>query len=405
MKIGVVVHGPGIIDSGHAVSILNFLSNFGEVYCRLGGTMGRTAVLDASLEDIIDISEKLLPSQSLKKFKEEDMDCIFLLNYGKSQTTGCVFGYKVFNNYSNNLPDNNTPVIQIERPGEKDGNIILWGGFKKKLNINKSNNFNVEFVDIEDFIKYIGEELDLNFITPEEIRLKYFNEEDNDIFDVRWIHGVSEGENILVNGHVIGKATSNNVKLIVKDGVIVDIEGGIIKQHGVEKLGKINLEECIIKTGLLRKSTNINPRIIENTNNDNHFKIGYLNHIAEDVYKYKDCDLVVTIGDDTTEISSDILYRFNIPIIGITDGDLDKIIEKGFINENSKIVELESGYDDIIGNKIYTEIFHRNKFIIKEYPKNIDKKIFKKSEFTNLFNNIIRIVNNINCNFNIINKV
>lgn len=48
------------------------------------------------------------------------------------------------------------------------------------------------------------------------------------------------------------------------------------------------------------------------------------------MYKFRDCNLVITIGDDTTLISSDILYRFNIPIVGITDGDLDKVVENGF---------------------------------------------------------------------------
>ena len=41
----------------------------------------------------------------------------------------------------------------------------------------------------------------------------------------------------------------------------------------------------------------------------------------------RDADLVVTAGDDTTLIASDILYRFNIPIVGITDGDLIKLLK------------------------------------------------------------------------------
>lgn len=56
--------------------------------------MGRTAVIDGSLEDIIDISKKLVPSDSLKLFNDADVDVIFLINYGKSDVTGQVFGYK-----------------------------------------------------------------------------------------------------------------------------------------------------------------------------------------------------------------------------------------------------------------------------------------------------------------------
>ena len=63
------------------------------------------------------------------------------------------------------------------------------------------------------------------------------------------------------------------------------------------------------------------------------------------------------MSDDTTLVASDILYRFKVPIVGITDGDLDKVVEQGFKTEGSIIVELESGWDDIIGKKIFFELF------------------------------------------------
>ena len=50
MEIGVVVHGPNIIDSGYAKTIMDLLNSWGNVSARLGGTMGRTAVIDSSLE-------------------------------------------------------------------------------------------------------------------------------------------------------------------------------------------------------------------------------------------------------------------------------------------------------------------------------------------------------------------
>ncbi len=92
MKIGVVVHGPFIVDSGYALKIINFLKEYGEVRARLGGTMGRTAVHDAHLEDLIDISTKRLPSESIDIFQEEDSDIIFLINSGQSDVTGHAFG-------------------------------------------------------------------------------------------------------------------------------------------------------------------------------------------------------------------------------------------------------------------------------------------------------------------------
>ena len=71
-KIGVIVHGPGIVDTGYAEKIIDLLKNYGEVTCRLGGTMGRTAVIDANLEDVINIEDKLLPSQSIELLSKND---------------------------------------------------------------------------------------------------------------------------------------------------------------------------------------------------------------------------------------------------------------------------------------------------------------------------------------------
>ncbi len=82
--------------------------------------MGRTAVIDAKLEDVIDISLKLLPSQSIDKISK-DSDVVFLINYGKSIVTGHAFGYKVMSRCKS---DPN--LIQIERPGESDGTVIPW---------------------------------------------------------------------------------------------------------------------------------------------------------------------------------------------------------------------------------------------------------------------------------------
>ena len=78
MRIGIVVHGPNIIDSGYALKLVELLKDYGEVKARLGGTMGRTAVIDASLENVIDITKKLVPSDSLKIFYDDNVDMIFI---------------------------------------------------------------------------------------------------------------------------------------------------------------------------------------------------------------------------------------------------------------------------------------------------------------------------------------
>lgn len=370
MEIGVVVHGPNIIDTGYAKKLIDSLKKWGSVSARLGGTMGRTAVIDNSLEEIIDISKKLVPSDSLKLFHDGGKDIIFILNYGKSDVTGQVFGYKVINHYFDKVNENDIPIIQIERPGEKDGNVIVWNG------------------DGYDIANQIANEFNLNQIMPDEIYEKYFKIEDKISQTHRIIHGVSPDENIMVNGVVIGKSTSDELILIAENGYIVDIIGGILKPHGVEKLSKIDLNSAIIKTGLLRKA-DVKPRILKKHQNKK-FKVAFINHAGEDVYKYKDVDLVVTIGDDTTLISSDILHRFSIPVIGITDGDLDKVVQHGYKQKGSIIFELETGFDDIVGEKIFEEIF--NKKPILE---------FNRNQIINLEESIIEILNIINCKYKV----
>lgn len=367
MNIGIVVHGPNIIDSDYALTLIDLIKEYGEVSVRLGGTMGRTAVIDKSLEDIIDISQKLVPSDSLKIFHDSDVDVIFLLNYGKSSTTGQVFGYKVYNHYKNKIDDKNIPVIQIERPGEADGSVINWA---------KKTNLADEF----------AEKLNLKTVTPEEVYETHIKN-DNDTNTQRIIHGVSPGENIMVNSVVVGKSTSDKLVLVTKNNRLVDIIGGEIKPHGVEKLGVIDLNAAIVKTGLLRKAK-VTPRVLDKTKPEN-FKIAFLDHAGEDVYRFKDASAVITIGDDTTLISSDILYRFSIPIIGITDGDLDKVVEEGFKSKDSVIFEVESGNDDVIGAIIHEEVFGN-----EEYSNNFES-------IDEVEDKIIEIINNRNIKYTI----
>ncbi len=351
MKIGIVVHGPFVVDSGHAEEILNLLSNYGEVKARLGGTMGRTAVHDAGLEDEIDIRMKMLPSQSVDKFIEEKYDVVILINYGKSSITGHAFGFKVFSHCQGN-----PPLIQIERPGERDGSIIPW------------------ISSLNELAERISKDMNLKIVYPQEIKEKMASNKVSEI--ERTIAGVSPGENIFVNGIVVGKSISCHVTLIAENGFITEINGANIKEHGVEKLGKIDLQTAIVKTGLLRRSE-VSPRILKSNNNHDKLKVAFLNHAAEDIYQLKNADYVVTIGDDTTLVAGDILYRFDVPVIGITDGDIDKVVEKGFKTKRSLIIELEKDLDDVIGEKIHSELFNGEEIIEIENIENFKKEILQ----------------------------
>jgi len=70
MKIGLVIHGPEVIDSGEGKRVFEKLSCVGKVEARLGGTMGKVAVLDAGLENVVDISRHQKPSACVESLSD-----------------------------------------------------------------------------------------------------------------------------------------------------------------------------------------------------------------------------------------------------------------------------------------------------------------------------------------------
>ena len=192
----------------------------------------------------------------------------------------------------------------------------------------------------------------------------------------------------MMNGIIIGKVTDDNLTIIAKDNRIIEMIGGEIKNHGIEKFGQVDLTKAIIKTGLLRTTENIKPLSIKHIPNKKLMAI-FLNHAAEDIYKYNQADVLVSIGDDTTLLSSDILYRFNIPIIGITDGDLDKVVLKGFKLDESLIIQVQSGFDDIIGHSIHEKIFNNGESIEIESIDNLKENILKLIDDSGLSYDIV----------------
>ncbi len=88
------MHGPEIVDSGNAMLLIDYLKKLGDVTAVLGGTMGRVAVIDAGLEDVISIRTRRRPSLSIRDLAPTS-DVIFLLNQAKSRETGLAFGSMV----------------------------------------------------------------------------------------------------------------------------------------------------------------------------------------------------------------------------------------------------------------------------------------------------------------------
>ncbi|MCL7412121.1 MAG: DUF2117 domain-containing protein [ANME-2 cluster archaeon] len=334
-RIGVVIHGPAVIDSGRANTVINIVAGMGEIRSVLGGTMGRAAVIDAGLEDIVNISVSRKPSESVMALGA-CCDVVLLVNEGKCTRSGLAFGRMVFDN----LGSFSVPLIHVEFTRSGNGSCVLipW---------NDMTDFPLAFALLEE----LENVLEARRVPPPETRTCL---EIQDDMVRRKVAGVRPGEYVTVNGIVIGKALSDEVYITCMDGEIIELHNGRLKPHGVEKLGRVDLSTVTIRSGPLR-TADVTPRILE------HKVSGIaviIDHAAEQTFEIaQDADVAVTVGDDTTAVAGDLLTRLGISLIGIVDGDGDGIIHHAHVPPGSVIIRLASGNDDIVGRRVHEEIF------------------------------------------------
>jgi hypothetical protein len=328
-RIGVVIHGPEIIDSGFALRCLDYLERFGKVTAVLGGTMGRVAVIDAGLEKRIDISRRMAPSSSVLELQAMG-DIVVLLNQAKSRETGLAFGNAVASKV-----EPIKPLIQIDFGGKFVAQ--LSGPYSKLAGS-------------------IAGDLGLELITPVQFPSSIKR---NGKIVRRKLVGACPGENISINGIVVAKATDSTVEIFAQDGIISKIKGALLKAHGIEKLPPLDLEHAILRSGDIRRTEKA-PRIIACSGE----KIALIDHAAEGAFEAAiGAAVVITVGDDTTAIAGDILTRFGIPVIGIVDGDLDNLSHKTAMPNGSVIVCVSPGCDDIVGRRVKEKLFRGEEVI------------------------------------------
>ncbi|NJD53675.1 MAG: DUF2117 domain-containing protein [Candidatus Methanoperedens sp.] len=346
MRIGIILHGPEIVDIGSARKIIDIFKKEHDVIARLGGTMGRTAVLDAGLENVIDISKGLTPSETIIALKN-DIDLAILLNHGKTLDTGRYFGRIVASKLDNLLP-----FVHIESP-DSNGRIIYYYPSSKRC---------------AEFVRNFLAKYDENYPLPVEpgtpgpshVRI------DGDSV-IRSIGGAFIGENIRLDGVVIGEIITPDVGIVCRGGKITGLEGIRAKPHGLEKLENrtIDLFTSKVKTGGIRR-TRSKPRIKGISKYPNN-KIAIIDHAAESTFELvHDAGLVITMGDDTTIIAADILARLGIPVIGIIDGDIDNVLPNTVVPEGSIIIRVRPGFDDVVGREVSREIMQRKQQIMHD---------------------------------------
>ncbi len=347
VRIGAVVHGPEVIDSGFAPKILKYLERFGRVNAVLGGTMGRLAVIDAGLEDVIKINPKRRPSLSIKDL-QPNSDIIVLLSQAKTRETGLAFGKKVAA-----AAGPSRPLIHVDCGGRF---VAVYYGSERWEELAKAaaKDLGLEYLESP-----LPQEKDLERDRdidkgPDRV-IDHGNLTYNGDVIKRRLTGVLPGEIISINGVVVARATSDSVEVLAQNGKITEIRGAEKKPHGLEKLSDVDLPTAIIRSGHIRR-TAAKPRTLECKGNG----AALIDHSAEDAFETAEgACIAVTVGDDTTAIAGDILSRMGIPIIGIVDGDLDGLSQRTTMPTGSMIIRLEHGYDDLVGRRIKEEVFHR----------------------------------------------
>ncbi len=341
--IGLVFHGPEVIDSGEAEDALSLISSITPHFrAYLGGISGKTAVIDAGLTDVIDITRHKLPSELIRELITEGCEFILLLNHAKTRESGLALGNEIFRRVSS-LVERGFSLVQIDY----NGFIVPWKVEKEHIKIYRQI---LGAFGFEELAPPSGKEK--------------ISKVGNTIR--RRVEGVRPGEKILVDGVVIGIAEREDVFIIEEDGRIVGIEGGRVIEENLLKLDSGILEDALIKS--VRFFREHPPRIKGSLRRDVKSKRVALLFKADRVFEVlDDVGGVVTIGDDTTSIVGDIARRFGVPIIGITDGDLDGLIREigsGKMEEferivpgNSLIIRVQPERDDMIGWRIREEIF------------------------------------------------
>ena len=379
MKIGLVIHGPEVIDSGEIITVLEKLSLLGVVETKLSGTMGKTAVLDAGLENIIDISEHLKPSARIEAFFETH-DLVCLLNRGKTIETGRAFGQMV----AARLTDpEKKPLVQIESPGSTEGRLIPLNKKASRCLPRLSEIFGLP---AEIFLQF-------------QSQLKVEKSPDSSKTRViRKLSGVFPGENILINGIVVGKALNSDITIVSENGFIAEIQGGEIKEHGMEKLHNyekkepLDLTKAWVKSGTIRRelsssglspdvSAKITPARCTGVFSSSPGKVVLIDHAAEYTFELAaEAELVITVGDDTTAIAGDILYRLGIPIIGIIDGDCDDLVCTTVASPGSTVITVTSGNDDLIGKELKQKFFGEENSVFMEDICGFKEKVLKLAQ-------------------------
>ncbi|MDD3622559.1 MAG: DUF2117 domain-containing protein [Methanofollis sp.] len=308
VPLTMVVHGPEPFDCGDVRTVL---SAMGQVRTLVAGVMGRTAAEESGLP--VECCS-VPPSMVLNGVGGQ----VFLLNHGKTPTSGRAFGEIIAGRIRCG------GLVHVECAAEK---VYLWNDGDVDLARQLSAVFEYEVERVTARRPEGGTR--------------------------RVVQGCLPGEPVCVNGTVIGEATSTTVVLEEQEGRVVPVAGLHPKPHGLEKLHRhtpISLADAWCKSGTIRRGRAAASNGNTCPEDGRVVLIDHCGHHFYDLITPETCG-VLAIGDDTTAVAGHIALHLGIPVLGITDGDLDGVIGETF-PAGSVVLRVTEGRDDDLGLEI-----------------------------------------------------
>lgn len=312
----VLFHGPDVFDKGYAAK---FIREFAYCVFYQAGTMGRTAAYDHGLDMVVTIPD--MPGKVIRE--SLDFDALIIVICPKTKESG-----KSFSRIIVDHAESDKPIMHVDCSSKI---FTIWQpGFSK---------------DIIDAFVDMGFTPEAPIVLPNPISYGHDTV-------TRHLHSCGKGEFVLCNNILIGKANGGRVSITTKNNRIVSTTGIDVKQHGLEKLDYVDIERAkCCSTVVLRKDITP-PRITTSEGTGTAF----INHAGADVYELaKGYEGAVVVGDDTSRIVGDILFRYSKPVIAITDGDWDRLLTKERFFTDSVVLTVDM--DDEVGQDVFVEIF------------------------------------------------
>lgn len=333
--IGILFHGPEVFDTGWARRIIDAVGEVDTVRCVLAGTMGRTAVLDSGIGGI-EFPGKM-PGACLQNL-EGAVSSIVLANYGKSTRSGMVMGGMVAKSACVTVP-----IVQAECSGPF---LVIWAE------------------GCDPALIQALEEIGLRRRPAMDVGPSIWETEGR---AYRRMNTAAPGDFILMDGIMVGKAVREEVVIVCEGRRIVELRGAEIKEHGIEKLdrlGGVDLRTVKLASTSAIRRTERNPRVSKTAG----CGVAFIDHAGMHVYDLvHDVEGAVVVGDDTTAVVGDILYRFQIPIIGIVDGDKDEVLSRALASPCSVILTVRE--DDLFGLRVFSDVFGNRPKIKENFEK------------------------------------